>query len=150
MTGYAHYYQRAIDTYPCGVKRVLGPTGLGKSSRIPDVVRANPGRKFVYMANRKQLLEEMAAEDRFKPGEYVILRRDLEVVQQVLLTQSTEFEALLTDQRFKTYLKRARQKSGLKSLEQEPTNLGRGTSRCSSENCASGISLGLAGDSRRE
>src|SRR5579884_2438117 len=111
MTGYPGYYQRAIDAYEHGLKLVLGPTGLGKSSSIPDVVHANPDRKFIYMANRKQLLEEMAA--RFKPGEYVILRRDLEVVREVLLTQRAAFEALLADPRFKSYLARAR----LKSLE---------------------------------
>lgn len=115
MTDYSNYYQRAIDTYNKGVKRVLGPTGLGKSSSIPVVVHNNPNRKFIYMANRKELLEEMAA--RFSPGEYVILRRDLEVVQQVLLTQQSAFEELLADHRFVTYLKRARQISHLKSLD---------------------------------
>lgn len=115
MVGYPSYYQRAIDTYEHGIKLVLGPTGLGKSSSIPDVVHANPDRKFVYMANRKQLLEEMAA--RFKPGEYVILRRDLEVVRDMLLTQRAAFEALLVDPRFKSYLEQAHQRSRLKSLE---------------------------------
>src|SRR6266568_3293019 len=115
MTGYPGYYQRAIDAYEHGLKLVLGPTGLGKSSSIPDVVHANPDRKFIYTANRKQLLEEMAA--RFKPGEYVILRRDLEIVKEVLLTKRAAFEALLTDPRFKSYLAQARQKSRLKSLE---------------------------------
>jgi len=115
MAGYPGYYQRTIEAHSHGVKRVLGPTGLGKSSSIPEVVRNNPDRKFIYIANRKELLEEMAA--RFKPGDYVILRRDLEVVQQVLLTQSAEFEALLSDQRFVSSLKRAQQISHLKSLD---------------------------------
>ncbi|HWS84152.1 MAG TPA: WYL domain-containing protein, partial [Ktedonobacteraceae bacterium] len=115
MAGYPEYYQRTIDAYEHGIKLVLGPTGLGKSSSIPDVVHTNPDRKFIYIANRKQLLEEMAA--RFKPGEYVILRRDLEVVQEVLLTQRAAFEALLIDPRFKPYLEQARQKSRQKSLE---------------------------------
>ena len=105
MAGYPEYYQRTIDAHAHGVKLVLGPTGLGKSSSIPEVVRNNPDRKFIYMANRKELLEEMAA--RFNSGEYVILRRDLEVVRQVLLTQSAEFEALLSDHRFASSLKRA-------------------------------------------
>ncbi len=115
MAGYPDYYQRTIDAYGHGIKLILGPTGLGKSSSIPDVVYNNPDRKFIHMANRKELLEEMAA--RFRPGEYVILRRDLEVVQQVLLTQREAFEELLADPRFVTYLKQARQKSRLKSLE---------------------------------
>jgi hypothetical protein len=113
--GYLNYYQRTIDNYDHGIKRVLGPTGLGKSSSIPEVVYNNPDRKFIYMANRKELLEEMAA--RFRPGEYVILRRDLEVVQQVLLTQQKDFEDLLTNPHFVTYLKQARQKTRLKSLD---------------------------------
>src|SRR5437763_4251594 len=115
MAGYPDYYQRTIDAHAHGVKLVLGPTGLGKSSSIPEVVRSNPDRKFIYMANRKELLEEMAA--RFNSGEYVILRRDLEVVQQVLLTQHTAFEALLADHRFVTALKRAQQISHLRSLD---------------------------------
>ena len=115
MAGYPDYYQRTIDAHAHGVKLVLGPTGLGKSSSIPEVVRNNPDRKFIYMANRKELLEEMAA--RFNSGEYVILRRDLEVVRQVLLTQSAEFEALLSDHRFASSLKRAQQISHLKSLD---------------------------------
>ncbi len=115
MPGYPDYYQRTIDAHAHGVKLVLGPTGLGKSSSIPEVVRNNPDRKFIYMANRKELLEEMAA--RFNPGEYVILRRDLEVVQQVLLTQRTAFEALLADHRFVAALKRAQQITHLRSLD---------------------------------
>lgn len=115
MTGYPDYYQRTIDAYRRGIKLVLGPTGLGKSSSIPAVVRNNPDYKFIHMANRKELLEEMAA--RFRPGEYVILRRDLEVVQQVLLTQQKAFEDLLADLRFVKALKQARHKSKLKSLD---------------------------------
>ena len=115
MAGYLDYYQRTIDAYTHGVKLVLGPTGLGKSSSIPEVIHNNPDGKFIYMANRKELLEEMAA--RFNPGEYVILRRDLEVVQQVLLTQRSAFETLLADHRFVASLKRAQQISHLRSLD---------------------------------
>jgi hypothetical protein len=115
MEGYPKYYQRAIDTYDHGIKLVLGPTGLGKSSSIPAVVYNNADYKFIHMANRKELLEEMAA--RFRPGEYVILRRDLEIVQQLLQTQQRAFEELLSDPRFVKYLKQARQQTHLKSLE---------------------------------
>ncbi len=115
MEGYPWYYQRAIDMDLRGIKPILGPTGQGKSSSIPIVVSNNPDRKFIYMVNRKELLEEMAA--RFNPGECVILRRDLEVVQSVLLTQFDAFEAILADTRFVQYLKQARQTSKLKSLE---------------------------------
>ena len=115
MAGYPDYYQRTIDVHGHGVKLVLGPTGLGKSSSIPEFVHNNPDRKFIYMANRKELLEEMAA--RLNPEEYIILRRDLEVVQHVLLAQGAAFEALLADPRFVTSLKRAQQISHLRSLD---------------------------------
>src|SRR5690349_10862366 len=93
MATYGDYYQRAIDANVPGIKLVQGPTGLGKSDGIKDVVRANPDRKFVYMAHRKQLLDEMAA--RLVPGEFVILRRDLEVVQDVLRVHRPAFDDLL-------------------------------------------------------
>jgi hypothetical protein len=115
MTGYSNYYQRVIDTYQRGIKLVLGPTGLGKSSSIPAVVYNNPDRKSIYMAHRKELLEEMAA--RFQAGEYVILRRDLEVVQHVLQTRRDEFENILADQRFVTYLKQAQHVTHIKNLD---------------------------------
>jgi len=115
MTGYSNYYQRVINTSQRGIKLVLGPTGLGKSSSIPEVVYNNPGRKSIYMAHRKELLEEMAA--RFQPGECVILRRDLEVVQQVLQTRSEEFERILADQRFLTGLKQAQHITHIKTLD---------------------------------
>ena len=54
MAGYLDYYQRTIDAYTHGVKLVLGPTGLGKSSSIPEVIHNNPDGKFIYMANRKE------------------------------------------------------------------------------------------------
>ncbi len=105
MAGYSEYYQRAIDGNDVGIKLVLGPTGLGKSSSIPEVVRNNPDRKCIYQANRKELLQEMAA--RFSPGEFVILRRDLEVVQEMLATQQNDFDLLLADPRFANLLKQA-------------------------------------------
>lgn len=115
MTGYLPYYLRAIQDHTHGIKLVSGPTGLGKSSIIPEVVRNTPERKCIYIANRKQLLDEMAA--RFQPDEYVILRRDLEVVQNMLTTQRAAFENLLSDSRFVTALKQARQNHHLKQLE---------------------------------
>lgn len=115
MAGYSSYYQRGIDENDRGIKLVLGPTGLGKSSSIPDVVKNNPDHKFIYQANRKELLQEMA--DRFSPGEFVLLQRDLEVVQKMLTTQQNEFDMLLADPRFANALKQAKSKTHLKSLE---------------------------------
>jgi len=115
MADYLDYYQRAIASNSTGIKLVLGPTGIGKSSSIPNVVRNNPDRKFIYQANRKELLQEMAA--RFSPDEFVLLQRDLEVVQNMLATQHTEFDTLLADPRFATALSQAKNKFHLKSLE---------------------------------
>src|SRR5438067_1524970 len=115
MAGYSDYYQRAIDGGNKGIKLVLGPTGLGKSSSIQDVVSNNPHRKFIYQANRKELLQEMAA--RFSPNECVILRRDLEVVQEMLATQQNDFDRLLADPRFANALRQAKNKFQLKTLE---------------------------------
>ena len=115
MAGYSEYYQRAIDGNDVGIKLVLGPTGLGKSSSIPEVVRNNPDCKFIYQANRKELLQEMAA--RLSPGEFVIFRRDLEVVQEMLATRQNDFDLLIADPRFANLLKQAKNKTHLKSLE---------------------------------
>ncbi len=62
LPGYSDYYHCAIEKHRIGLKLVLGGTGLGKTSGIRDVVQ-NPAyqqRKFIYCANRKQLIEEMA------------------------------------------------------------------------------------------
>lgn len=115
MTTYADYYQRAIAAGTPGVKLVLGPTGLGKTSGIPPVVRANPDRKFIYLANRKQLLEQLAQE--FAPGECVILRRDLEIVQQALTTHRQEFDALLGAPPFREGLRAAYERTHLDLLD---------------------------------
>ncbi len=115
MAEYLNYYLRAIRDHTHGIKLISGPTGLGKSSIIPKVVRSTTEHKCIYIADRKQLLDEMAA--RFNASECVVLRRDLEVVQHVLTTQRVAFENLLSDSRFVTALKQARQKHHLKNLE---------------------------------
>jgi hypothetical protein len=117
MTGYAEYYQRAIEQQQNGIKLVLGPTGLGKSSRIPDVVKNNLTHKFIYLANRKQLLQEMATRLEKEHISYVLLQRDLEVVQIMLQTQYEDFEKILADPRFVKALREAKQKYHLKTLE---------------------------------
>jgi hypothetical protein len=98
MLNYSHYYHRTITNHATGFKMVLGGTGLGKTSSIRAVVRAPEyqRRKFIYCANRKQLLEEMARElDTLDPTLYIMLRRDLEVVQQTLKKQREAFYELL-------------------------------------------------------
>lgn len=112
---YEDYYQRAIDAGSPGIKLVLGGTGNGKTSIIRRVVENNPDRKFVYLANRKQLLEQLAHD--FSPDICVVLRRDLEAVQRVLATNRPELEAVLADKRFRDGLTEARQRIKLKQLD---------------------------------
>lgn len=115
MTTYHDYYQRAIDAGLPGVKLVLGPTGLGKTSGITSVVRGNPDRKFIYLANRKQLLEQLAQS--FTSDECVVLKRDLEIVQQILTARRADVDALLADPRMRESLAAARQKTRLNLLD---------------------------------
>jgi len=119
MASYDRYYQRAIDAGAPGIKLVHGPTGLGKTTAVARLVRDNPERKFVYIANRKQLIEQTAqdAEEVLPRGAAVILRRDLEVVQRMLQTHAAAFDSLLQDPQFRRFLTSARQKTHLKSLE---------------------------------
>ena len=67
MTSYKEYYQHPIDARRNllrGLKLVLGGTGLGKTSGIRAVVNdnANCNQRFIYVANRLQLLTEMQKE----------------------------------------------------------------------------------------
>ncbi len=84
MLEYYHYYHRTIQSHTTGLKLVLVGTGLGKTSGIRDVVQ-NPAyqqRKFIYCANRKQLIEEMAQllDRSGSPPCYVVLPRELDAV----------------------------------------------------------------------
>lgn len=84
LPGYSDYYHCAIEKHRIGLKLVLCGTGLGKTSGIRDVVQ-NPAyqqRKFIYCANRKQLIEEMAQllDRSGSPPCYVVLPRELDAV----------------------------------------------------------------------
>lgn len=60
MSNYVQYYQRVIAQNRDGLKLVLGGTGLGKTSSIPEVIlKSCTKKKFIYLANRVQLLNEM-------------------------------------------------------------------------------------------
>lgn len=119
------------------MKLVLGGTGLGKTSGIRDVITATnyQDRKFIYCANRKQLLEEMAHsldEDQHL-GIYVVLRRDLEVVLDTLDRLHDTFYELLSHSTFLDMLHRWNERNRLhpidlpavrracKTLEEMPT-----------------------------
>lgn len=60
---YTNYYRRAIEQHTTGLKLVLGGTGLGKTSSLAALLRSSEfpeDVKFIYVANRIQLLDEMA------------------------------------------------------------------------------------------
>lgn len=65
LSYYTNYYCRALKAHPTGLKLVLGGTGLGKISSLAALLRTGdfpPDTKFIYVANRIQLLDEMAAQ----------------------------------------------------------------------------------------
>lgn len=120
LHGYFDYYQRTIEDHSTGLKLILGGTGLGKTSSIKNVIRApeNQERKFIYCANRKQLLEEMAQSlHSLHPGSCVVLRRDLDVVLHTLQEQRAAFYDLLERSIFVEQVKRANDRSKLGRID---------------------------------
>ena len=78
-------YYRAAISEPKGFKPVPGGTGLGKTSAIPKLVATHTDkRKFIYCANRIQLLDEMESGLRAEGIGFVHLRRDGEIVRSVI------------------------------------------------------------------
>jgi hypothetical protein len=64
---YKDYYKRAIADNTRGLKLVLGGTGLGKTSSLAALMGSADcpeDVKFIYVANRVQLLDEMAEQVR--------------------------------------------------------------------------------------
>jgi hypothetical protein len=95
---YYGYYDRVIRQDTNGFKLVLGGTGLGKTSGIVDVVQyaETNGRRFIYCANRIQLLNEMAQKLQKRGIKHVHLRSDSEVVFEAIFEEgSDDFHALL-------------------------------------------------------
>ena len=89
---YASYYLRTIEEHSTGLKEALGPTGIGKTTAIKKVILSPTfgQRKSIYMANRKQLVEDIG-----KFPHTLILPRDLDVVIQTLKNLHREFYILL-------------------------------------------------------
>ncbi len=115
MSNYYKYYNRRISQQfgeqRSGLKLVLGGTGLGKTSGIIELIRnlnEKDTNKFIYIANRVQLLEELKA--KLPEGSFVHLRRNSEVLADV------DLENLLGHTIVKNYVEYFRQK-------REPCNL---------------------------
>lgn len=82
---YRFYYKRTIQQHATGLKLGLGGTGFGKTSTTPKVVAADTtNRKYMYVANRVHLLNEMAAHLTAAHIKFVHLQRDVDIVVQLL------------------------------------------------------------------
>lgn len=80
------YYNNTIQHHSIGLKLVLGGTGIGKTSGIVKVIQEadTQGRKFVYIANRVQLLQEMAQRLNDENIRFAWVLGNLETVKQVI------------------------------------------------------------------
>ncbi|MCL4299577.1 MAG: hypothetical protein KJ077_27825 [Anaerolineae bacterium] len=106
---YFDYYDRTIQHNQNGLKKVMGGTGLGKTSIIAKVVsQSNTERKFIYCANRIQLLNEM--KERLPEGQYVHLKKDPDCLQDVLQRQGETFYQFLESALVKKYAERIKRK----------------------------------------
>jgi len=102
-TTFKDYYQRPINNHKIGFKLVLGGTGLGKTSGAIDVMTdiSNKGKKFVYIANRLQLLNEFAEKLEGK-ADYLQQKSDYETIASI---SDSEIESLKEDRIFIEYSK---------------------------------------------
>lgn len=112
MAEYAVYYQSTIAKGKGGFKLALGGTGIGKTRGIRAVIgeskEAGLPHKFVYCANRIQLLNEMYAnlieQDGFTEEEVIHLERNRDTVIKVINGKySAEFSQLLRDPKILSY-----------------------------------------------
>lgn len=110
MTEYADYYRRIIETELNGFKLALGGTGLGKTRGIRKIIETSheSERKFIYVANRIQLLNEMyddlIGKYKLSKNEVVHLERNRDTLINALSsTNRDEFYKLLTSEGIQHY-----------------------------------------------
>ena len=122
-TSYFPYYDRAIQRRSNGLKLVLGGTGLGKTSGIVEVIQHSDtdGRKFIYCANRLQLLEEMAEKldkDDVQIS-YAYQRSDVDTLLEIFRNPSARaaFNDLIEDNRFRYEVERYNKNSSWRQLD---------------------------------
>src|SRR5260370_36409411 len=118
---YADYYRRTIEQHHVGLKLALGGTGLGKTSSIKDVILDPTYQhlKFIYCANRKQLIEEMGQwlSTPDSPVCHVVLPRDLEAVLNTLRGHRQAFYELLENPLFGASVRRWNERTPLKRVD---------------------------------
>lgn len=86
ISSYTDYYRRTLLAHDTGLKLVLGGTGLGKTSSLAALLRTGDfpaDTKFIYVANRIQLLDEMAAQVEDQ-GLHVQQKRDADQLREAL------------------------------------------------------------------
>jgi hypothetical protein len=89
---YTGYYRRAITEHSHGLKLVLGGTGLGKTSSLAALLREGDypdDVKFIYVANRIQLLDEMAEQVKDLKL-HVQQRQDVDQLREAIANGSVE------------------------------------------------------------
>src|SRR5690606_32648694 len=118
---YFDYYDRVIKEYSNGLKLVLGGTGLGKTSNIVEVIQNSDtnGRKFIYCANRLQLLEEMAQKLNKANIAYAYQRSDADTMLEIFRNPAarTAFDNLIADKGFRYEIERYNKNSSWRQLD---------------------------------
>ena len=118
---YADYYRHTIEQHRVGLKLALGGTGLGKTSSIKNIILdpAYQHLKFIYCANRKQLIEEMGQllSTPDSPARHVILPRDLEAVLNTLRDHRQAFYELIENPLFADSVRRWNERTPLKRID---------------------------------
>jgi hypothetical protein len=117
LAKYAEYYTSTISHGQYGFKLALGGTGIGKTRGIRGVIKESKSTdspyKFVYCANRIQLLNEMyddlTKKDGLSEDEVIHLERNRDTVVNVITgKQSAEFFQLLQHPRVLHYAQTGR------------------------------------------
>lgn len=91
---YFDYYTNTLQNNKTGLKLVLGGTGLGKTSGILKVIQEadTDGRKFIYIAHRNQLLEEMAKELEDLGIGYAWVLSNPETIKKIIFDENLWYE----------------------------------------------------------
>jgi predicted ATP-dependent serine protease len=103
MSFYTEYYQNVIQ-HQQGFKLVLGGTGLGKTSGIIETVKQNTekNKRFFYMANRLQLLNELKTDLEKANIGYCLQKRDEEIISEI---EKNDFDNLIENPIIDKYAK---------------------------------------------
>lgn len=104
MALFKKYYQNVIDKHNKGFKLVLGGTGLGKTSGIIETIKQNtqPRKRFFYLANRLQLLNEIAKDLENNNIGFCLQKRDDQIITDI---SEVEFSTLLENELVNKYAK---------------------------------------------